>query len=163
MSQEVLLELKYELNRWQRLIPHFWVWFPYLPTVLTPLLVPFFISVSAWYILVVLPILYLSKEFFYGLLDVIINPNIPMDVVVEENRLGYMCNDYRLWMRLSEVLIVGNPWSGIWTVYHYNSTVINIPISAISKEQLEVFCSAVYRATQGRANINWDFLQADSW
>ncbi len=77
--------------------------------------------------------------------------------------LGGLAMVDRWWILLSDVLIVGNPWPGIWTVYHFKGTVINIPASAISKEQLEVFCSAVYRATQGHANINWDFLQADSW
>jgi hypothetical protein len=114
-------------------------------------------------VLPVLPVLYLTKEFYYGLLNIVIYPNIPMDIVVEENKLGYMLNGYRWWILLSDVLRVGKPSSGIWTVYCFNGTVINIPTSAISKEQLEVFCSAVYRATQGRANINWDFLQADSW
>lgn len=173
MSQEVLLELelKYELNRWQRLIPHLWVWFRYLPLLLWLLLFPFLIHVPVsvgpvlvWSV-IMLPVLYLIKEFFYGLLNVIIYPKFPMDIVVEKNKLGYMLNGYgyRRWICLSNVLIVGNPWPGIWTVYCFNSEVINIPTSAISKEQLEVFCSAVYRATQGRANINWDFLQADSW
>lgn len=49
------------------------------------------ICYSLWWTTALLPVLFLFRGFFTGLLDVAIHPTREMEIVVEENGLGVVC------------------------------------------------------------------------
>lgn len=148
MARRPLMELKYELNRRQRIIPHLAIWLPLLgmPSIIVLLFAYLLVSISVWFILPLLVMLWLIKGFFVGLLDVIIYPKRKMDIVVEEKGLGYLANNERWWIFLCGVIEVSKICSDIWAVQHHNGTIINIPVSTITLEQVETLQSAIQNA-----------------
>lgn len=129
--------LTYDLNRRQRLVPHLIIWGPYalMPLALLALVV-LLVCASRWWLFAVLPSLWIFRGFWLGFLDVLVCPVRHMDVIVEENGLGFVAGGERWWIFLDGLLHVAKTRSDTWTVYHYNGTVINIAASAIASEQV---------------------------
>ena len=72
------------------------------------------------------------------MVDVVANPMRKMDVIVQENGLGFLVRGQRWWIFLDGVTGVDKLWwSDTWTIRHYNGTVINILVSAISEDQIQ--------------------------
>ena len=132
-------QLQYELNRRQRLIPHLVIWGQYLPAYIIVAGCLIFASVhwSPWLLLGLIAVLRLTKGFFIGLSNIITQPKHEMDILVEENGLGYLAGGERWWVPLDGVLKVGKIHPDVWTVFHYNGTVINIPVGVITDEQIK--------------------------
>jgi hypothetical protein len=152
----VPFQLQYELNRRQRLVPHLVIWFPYSAVYLGAAAMALFASVrfSPWHLLLFVLALWLLRGFLVGLLDVALNPIRRMDVVVEENGLGYLDGGERWYIFLDGILNVGMICRDTWTVYHYNGTVINIPAAAITRPQIDYLLSAAQRAQTRRGQEN---------
>lgn len=129
--------LQYELSRRQRLIPHLDIWarYPGLFIMLGASVVAACI-LSLWLLPLVAGSLWLLRGFFVGLIDVAIWPRRPMDVVVEEKGIGFLGGGERWWVSLDGLLAVRKICPDVWTVFHHNGTVINIPTSVISEEQV---------------------------
>lgn len=98
-----------------------------------------------WPPLVAIPFFLLCRGFFIGLLDVIRCPKRHMDIIVEERGLGYMADGKRWYMTLSGISLIRKGCSDVWTMLHDNGSVINIPIEAISTEQVECLKTVCHR------------------
>lgn len=146
MSRQVLMELQYDLNRRQRLIPHLFVWIPGLPVIVGLFFAPFLVPVSGWLVLLMLVALWVTKGFFVGLADIVTAPNRHMDLVIEENGIGYLAGGERWYISLDGVIKVFKICPDVWTVYHHNGTVINIATSVITAEQVAALKAAVQQA-----------------
>jgi hypothetical protein len=60
-----------------------------------------------------------------------------MDVVVEENGLGYATKSDRLWIFLDGIIRIQKYSKDTWTIFHFNGTVISIPVHAIDEKYIE--------------------------
>jgi len=102
--------IEYDLSRRQRLVAHFGVWAPYLGGLIviggggTALVVALASSVSPWLALLILLPLWLVRGFIIGLVNVIFVGVHYMDVIVEENGLGYATKSDRLWIFLDGII-----------------------------------------------------------
>jgi hypothetical protein len=137
--------LQYDLNRRQRLIPHLAVWAPYLPGLGVVIvisgvgigLLSYFISMSMWFLFLLIMPLWIARGFIVGISQVILEPVLHMDVIIEENGLGYLLGQERRWMFLDGILRFEKYYKDTWTIFHFNGTVINIPVAAMTDEQVE--------------------------
>jgi hypothetical protein len=143
----VPFELRYSLNRRQRLLPHLLLWGPLtllIPLGLIGLLV--LVAGSWWALLLVLFWFWFFGNFFRGLLDVALRPVVPMDLRIEENGLGFLDPaGERWWIFLDGLLAIEQLTSGVWTLSHHNGTVIHIPAAVITDEQLAHLRAAMER------------------
>ena len=91
-----------DLSRRQRLVAGFGVWAPYLGGLVviagggTALFVALAVLLSLWFSLLILLTLWLARGFIIGLVNVIFVGVQHMDVIVEENGLGYATKSDRL-------------------------------------------------------------------
>jgi hypothetical protein len=89
-----------------------------------------------------------NEGFHHRRIDVIVHPVRQMDIVVEQNSLGFLAGDQRWSIHLGGILKIGRICSDTWTVYHYNGTVINIPVSAITQDQVDHLVAARQRGIE---------------
>ncbi len=135
--------LKYDLSRRQRLVAHVGVWAPYLWGLIviaaggTALFVYLAVSVSPWLALLILLPLWLVRGFIIGLVNVIFVGVHHMDVIVEENGLGYATESDRLWIFLDGIIRIQKYSKDTWTISHHNGTVISIPTAAIEERYVQ--------------------------
>ncbi len=74
---------------------------------------------------------------FQGLLDVAFVRTRRMDVIVEENAAGIGGGGERWYLFLDGVTKLHRYRSDVWTIEHFNGTVLHVPTSAITEEQLD--------------------------
>lgn len=136
---KIPFHLQYELNRRQRLIPHMRIWITYGPSVLIFLVGSLFVvlAVKWWLFPLFLVALWFSRGFLVGLIDVVIHPKQSMDIVVEENAIGFLSGGERWFIRLDCILRIDRFCEDTWTIYHDNGTVINILAVAIADDQVQ--------------------------
>jgi len=135
---EVPFQLHYALTRRQRIGPHLRIWFPLMPGVVGALAVGVFIAVGKWWLFPVLLLsLWLLRGFWIGLLDVAIHPVKQMDIIIEQNGLGFMMGGERFWIFLDGMIRIERLCSDTWTFCHHNGHVINVPISVITEDQVD--------------------------
>jgi hypothetical protein len=134
--------LQYELNRRQRFVPHMKIWMPYGPMLLIMLGGTFagVIEISWWYLPLFLfalwYVFWYAPGFILGLIDVTVWRKRPMDVIVNENAIGILVGEDRLWMSLDGILRIDKLSKDTWTIYHNNGTIISIPAAIITDEQI---------------------------
>jgi len=135
--------IEYDLSRRQRLVAHFGVWAPYLVGLIviggggTALVVYLAVSVSPWFALLILLPLFLVRGFIIGLVNVIFVGVHHMDVIVEENGLGYATQSDRLWIFLDGIIWIQKYSKDTWTISHHNGTVISIGTAAIEERYIQ--------------------------
>ncbi len=135
--------IEYDLSRRQRLVAHVGVWAPYLGGLVliggggTALFVSLAVSVSPWLGLLILLPLWLVRGFIIGLVNVIFVGIHHMDVIVEENGLGYATESERLWIFLDGIIRIQKYSKDTWTIIHHNGTVVSIPTAAIEERYVE--------------------------
>ncbi len=135
--------LQYDLNRRQRLVPHLAVWTPYLPGLGIAIvisgvgigLLSYFISM--WFLFLLIVPLWIARGFIVGICQVILVPVLHMDIIIEENGLGYLLGQERRWIFLDGILRFKKYYEDTWTIFHFNGTMINIPGAAMTDEQIE--------------------------
>lgn len=91
---------------------------------------------SWWALVLLLFWLWFFGNFFRGLLDVALRPVVPMDLRVEENGLGFLAGGERWWLFLDGLTGIEQLTPGVWTLSHFNGSVVNIPADVLSEEQL---------------------------
>lgn len=135
--------IEYDLNRRQRFVAHLGVWAPYLGGLVlvagggSALIIVLSVSTSLWFApLIVLP-LWLARRFIVGLLNVIFVRIQHMDIIVEENGLGFATPKDRLWLFLDGIIRIQKYSKDTWTIFHHNGTVINIPVDAIEERYID--------------------------
>ncbi len=137
--------LQYELSRRQRLVPHLRIWGLYVPMLGGILLGAVYLArhgSPGWALLAASFGLWLYRGFIVGLFQVIRRPVQPMDLEIQENGLGFLDGNQRWWIFLDGVIHIAQLQKDTWTIQHHNGTVINIPATAITPEQLEHIRSA---------------------
>lgn len=134
---ELPFQLKYELNRRQRLIPHLKLWQPYGWFVtLIFAAAPYILFIHWWLIIIPLGIVWFFKGYFVGLIDILLCPMRKMDVIIDENNISYLAGDVRQWIDMTRMLSVDMLYKDVWTLYHHTGIVIHIPVSVISEKQI---------------------------
>jgi hypothetical protein len=68
-----------------------------------------------------------------------------MDIVVEENGLGFLAGGERWWLFLDGIISISRYEKDTWTIYHWNGSVINVTASVISPDQLAHLRAAAER------------------
>lgn len=145
---KIPFQLQYVLTRHQRILPHLRIWLQHLPVVVGALLVGVFLVVVKWWLFPVLLLgLWLFRGFWIGVLDIVIHPTEKMDIIIEQNGLGFMRGGHRWWLFLDGMTRVEQFCSDTWTFCHHNGHVINVPASVITEDQVDFIRSA---AAKGR-------------
>lgn len=144
----VPFELRYSLSRRERLVPHLKLWGPLsvlVPAVLALLVASAFVTWWAGLWAVVWSLLF--RNFFRGLADVAFRRSAVMDLRVEENGLGLLAGGERWWLFLDGLTGIDQLTAGVWTLQHWNGSVVHIPAAVIGDEQLAYLRAAM---AQGR-------------
>jgi hypothetical protein len=147
MSMEPI-RIEYDLTRRQRLIPHLGIWAPFVivpigaVTLGLTLLVlkdsaPVLPCLAVGCILVFVFLLFMARGFLMGMLNIALIPTQHMDIVIEEETLGFMTPRGLYRVFLDGITSIHNYDPGTWTVVHYNGTVINIPVPSIAEQYIE--------------------------
>lgn len=148
------LQLRYSLNRLQRLVPHLRVWGIVTTLVVLALLTFFCIRtvVAAWsedwadtaiFGGLALGMLVVFRGLFIGIIDVLIFASRDMDVVFEYNAVGILVGKERRYLFLDGVINISKYRGDLWTIQHYNGSVLNLPVSLISDEQVLLIRNAM--------------------
>lgn len=147
-------ELRYILTRWQRLVPHLKIWRHHALLVIICIVgAAAAIRRSWWFVCMLLFILFIFRGFFRGLLNVLLVRRQAMDIVVEQNGLGFLAGNERWWLSLDGLTGFDQLASGVWTVQHWNGSFVNIPATLLSDEQVEFFRSWVTKANAIRREL----------
>jgi len=111
---ELPFELRYQLSRRQRLVPHLRLWGAW--AVVLPLaVVETFLHGRWWSVLLGLVLVWFFRNLFRGLLDVCLRRTVTMDVRVEENALGVLLGGQRWWLFLDGLTRIDKMTAGVWT------------------------------------------------
>lgn len=143
---EVPFELRYQLSRGQRLVSHLKLWGPLsvlIPLVLVALVVSFLRI--GWAGLLALAWMWFFRNFFRGLADVLFRKAAVMDLRFEENGLGFLAEGKRWWLFLDGLTSIDQLKAGVWTLQHWNGSVVHIPTDAITDAQLAYLRAAMAR------------------
>jgi hypothetical protein len=68
-----------------------------------------------------------------------------MDIRVEANGLGVMVRGDRWWLFLDGLTGIEQRTPGLWTLTHWNGSIVHIPADVISPEQLDFLRTAMER------------------
>ena len=88
------------------------------------------------------------RGYFIGLLNVLFVSSQHMDIRIEESGLGYLSGKERYYIFLDGLTAVRDLERSVWTIQHWNGTVINIP-----KKLLGIDALAFLRDWVQRANV----------
>jgi hypothetical protein len=152
----MLVELQYDLTRKQRLIPHLRIWG------VNQLFVIFGVFAFAaatvrhsWWISLVAALFLLCflRGYIKGLLNVVFVMSQHMDIRIEDNGLGYMAGKEWWYISLDGLTAIRDLERSVWTVQHWNGTVVNIPKKILSYEALEFLRDWVCRANDIRNKL----------
>ena len=153
MSASRSFHLRFSLTRRQRLAVELYPWLPAIAGT-----IGFFIGalylilfVSAWFLLLILlPLISYRGLFAFGF-DIAFRARQPVEVIVEEERLGVLVDGYRRWLDLDGIFQVCRSETGAtWTILHLDGTVLTIPADAIALEHLDYLKSFALRALRER-------------
>ena len=135
--------IEYDLTRRQRLVSHLGVWAPHLGSLIiigiggSVLVGALTLYVSPWYAFLILLPSWFVRNFARGLINVILVPKQHIDILLEEGALGIATPSDRLWMFLDGIIRIQKYSKDVWTILHYNGTVIHIPVDAIDEKCIE--------------------------
>lgn len=135
----------YELNRRQRLVAHFWIWarqWRGLLIIVAPSLavvVGLSYLVSPWFLLILLlPIPFENlHRFIAGLVQPLFFARQHMEVVIEDDRLGYARSGRYEWLAFDRIYGIDRFSDDTWTIDTHEGIVISIPVSAIDQRVID--------------------------
>ena len=150
------VHISYKLSRRQRLLAHFGTWLWYWPGFFLMLAVPAIVITlaalkSPWFLALLLlpPLMNNLPRFVAGLLTPLFFGSERMDVVIEEDRIGYLFGQDRRWLRLHEIVRVER-FGDVWAIVS-SAANIYIPVSAVDEKYI-----ANLRAMSGRLRNSGD-------
>lgn len=149
----MLAEFQYDLTRKQRLIPHIRAWgVSQLLVILGMIGVGAAVTQGSWGVALfaALIILWFGRGYFIGLVNGIFVKLQHMDIRIEDNGLGFMAGNERWYIFLDGLTAVRDLEPSVWTVQHWNGTVVNIPKKVLSEDVLEFLQDWVRRANDYR-------------
>ena len=140
--------IRYTLSRRQRLIPHLRIWGVFFTPFVTLLLAFFVWRVAAMVFALDLlgivvfgalaaSIALLFRGLFIGLVDVFLVPRREMAITIEDTAMGIMLGSERCYLYLDGIISISRFCHDVWTVQHWNGSVVHIAASAIDDGQLE--------------------------
>lgn len=149
------LELRYDLTRRQRLVPHLRIWRPFALLIIVSVAGAAWAIVNRgwWYLALLLLLLFLFRGLFIGLVNVLLVGRQPMDIVIERNGLGFLAGKERWYVSLDGLTSFQQLVEGVWTVQHWSGIVVNIPADLLSAEQVEFFRNWVIEADAIRQQL----------
>src|SRR4030067_1247700 len=105
---QIPFHLRYSLSRGHRLVPHLCLWggLSLLIPVGLAAIVILAIRISPWWGLLVVPLLFVFRGFFVGLLDVALHPTCDMDIIVEKDALGCLVGGQRWYLFLDGIIAI---------------------------------------------------------
>jgi hypothetical protein len=137
MQIEIPFHLMYELTRRQRFLPHLKVWMPYLPSALALVVGSLLLVRVRWWLFpFTLFAFWMTCGLWVGFVEIAFRSVKPMDIVVEENGLGFLAGGERCFLFLDGIRFMKQLIPGVWTIYHHNGHVVHIPNSAITADQV---------------------------
>jgi hypothetical protein len=92
-----------------------------------------------------LAVVWIGRNFVRGVANGLRPGGIEMDIRVEEKGLGYLMGGERWWLFLDGIQRIEQIRKGLWTISHFNGSVIHIPAEAISPAQLDYLREAAAR------------------
>jgi hypothetical protein len=132
--------LSYTLTRRQRLEALIGVWKPYLPNLILligvlGLIIGFIAYALSWWwlLLLLIPL----RGIVACLLDIAFVRERQIDIIIEENGLGFATSGDRLWLFLDGIIAINKFRADIWTISFHNGTVISIPSAIINIRYIE--------------------------
>jgi len=138
MSPEPV-HISYELSRRQRLVAHLGTWLGDWPGFLLMLAVPAIVVTlavlkSPWFLALLLlpPLMNNLPRFVAGLFVSLLCGSEHMDVVIEEDRIGYLIGQNRLWLPLQEIVRLKR-FGDVWAIVSHAAN-IYIPISVVDEK-----------------------------
>ncbi len=146
-------ELQYELTRKQRLVPHLRVWGVAQFLVLFGLFGAAVAALQGSWIFaafVGLCVLWFGRRYIVGLLNAVFVKSQHMDIRIEDNGLGYMAGKERWYIFLDGLTAVRDLERSVWTIQHWNGTIVNIPKKALSEDILNFLRNWVRKANDYR-------------
>jgi len=149
----MIAELRYDLTRKQRLIPHIRLWgAAQLIVIIGGVTVVFSAMEGSWLFasFLFLLVFWFGRGYIFGLLNVLFVRSHHMDIHIEDNGLGYMAGKERWYIHLDGLTAVRNLERSVWTIQHHNGAVVNIPKNILSDDALEFLRNWVHRANEIR-------------
>jgi len=152
----MVAELRYDLTRRQRLIPHIRACrLTQLLVILGAVGVGLAAARGPWWIFLItaLFVLWFSRCYAVGFWNVLFVKSQHMDIVIEDKGLGYMVGKERWYIFLDGLTAVRDLEKTVWTIQHWNGTLVNIPKTMLSEDALEFLCDWVRRANDERDKL----------
>ena len=149
----VPFRLQYALGRRDRLAVEFT---PHLPACAAALgftcgILYLAAVVSPWFLVLLAWPAFTCRKVATFLLELLVVPARPVDILVEADRLGVLVGAGRVWLYLDGVIQVCRSDSGrTWTLLHLNGSILTIPADAIGPEQLDFLKGFALRAWRAR-------------
>ena len=140
--------IRYSLTRRQRLIPHLRIWgpafVPYYVLLETFFVVRLIVAVFTleWFAvltfgLLAFGMLILFRGLVTGLVDVVMKARREMNITIEDNGLGILIGSERWYLFLDGITKISQYTSDVWTIEHWNGSVVHVLKDVISDEQLD--------------------------
>ena len=133
--------LQYDLTRRQRWDSHVGGWLPALPKYLlvagTMVALTWLASHrSPWFLLFLLGPLWVLRGLIAGFVQIAFVPVKHMDLVFEEDRLGFMVGAERWWVHLDSIVRIERFRDDLWTFVAYHGEAFDVPVNLVSEETL---------------------------
>ena len=149
-------ELQYDLTRKQRLLPHIRVWGVTQIFVIIGLIgVGAAVMHGSWRIapFVALLVLWGGRGYITGLINVILVKSHHMEIRIEDNGLEFMAGKDRWYIYLDGLTAIRNLEKTVWTIQHWNGTIVNIPKKDLTEDVLNFLRDWVRRANDIRTKL----------
>jgi hypothetical protein len=135
------IHLEYDLARRQRWDVHVAAWLPALPQYLfvVALMVPLIwwaSQRSPWFLLFSIAPLWVLRGLIAGIVQVSFMPAQHMNIIINEQGLGFMTGNQRWWVHLDSIVRIDRYRDDLWTFACYHGEMISVPVSLISEEAL---------------------------
>jgi hypothetical protein len=153
---EIPFHLHYTLSRGQRIVPHLRVWGT-TSALLILSLFTFFVFAAVLnlsqsrvrdgigFLVFASLVFIVARGLFIGIIDILTTRMREVDVLVEENAAGVLLRGQRWWLFLDGFVEIRKYRRDIWTLRHHNGSVLNIPTTQISEDQLSHIKAAMER------------------
>jgi hypothetical protein len=133
--------LQYDLTRRQRWDVHVGAWLPHLPRYLVVVAVMALLIWAAalrspWFLLFLLAPLWVLRGFVAGVLNIAFVPVQHMDVVINEQGLGFLAGGERWWVFLDSIVHIARFRDDLWSFGCYHGELISVPAVLIGQETL---------------------------
>ena len=153
MPADLPFHLRYSLTRRQRLAVELYPWLPAIAGTIGFAIGALYLVlfVSAWFLLLFLLPVIAYRGLLAFVFDVGFRARQPVEVVVEDTRLGILVDGNRRWLDLDGIFQVYRSETGsTWTALHLDGTVLTIPSDAIALDQLDYLKSFAHRSALER-------------